>query len=46
MRPHTKHFQQKTVVFSHYEKLKRAVFATLVIAFYFAALVALCGGKL
>jgi len=38
MRPHTKHFQQKPLTFSRYEKLKRAVFATLAIAFYFAAL--------
>jgi len=45
MRPYTKHFQQKTVVFSRYEKLKRTVFTTLAIAFYFAALAALCGGK-
>jgi len=46
MRPLTKHFQQKPVVFSRYEKLKRAVFATLVIAVYLAAVAALCGGKL
>jgi len=45
IRPYTKHFQQKPVGFSRYEKLKRTVFATLAIAFYFAALAALCGGK-
>jgi len=44
-RPFTKHFQQKPITFSHYEKLKIAVFTTLAIAVYLAAVAALCGGK-